>query len=43
MKQILNRTALFFIGNLFLRFLGFILLPVYARYLSPTEYGIFGG
>ena len=42
MKQIINRTALFFIGNLILRFLGFVLLPVYARYLSPSEYGIWG-
>jgi O-antigen/teichoic acid export membrane protein len=42
MKQIISRTALFFLGNLFLRFLGFILLPVYVRYLSPAEYGIWG-
>jgi O-antigen/teichoic acid export membrane protein len=42
MKQIISRTALFFLGNLILRFLGLILLPVYARYLSPDEYGIWG-
>ena len=42
MKQIFGRTALFFLGNLILRFLGLILLPVYARYLSPDEYGIWG-
>jgi len=42
MKQIFGRTALFFLGNLILRFLGLILLPIYARYLSPDEYGIWG-
>lgn len=42
MKQILNRTALFFLGNLILRSIGLILLPIYTRYLSPVEYGIWG-
>lgn len=42
MKQIFGRTALFFLGNLILRFLGLILLPVYVHYLSPDEYGIWG-
>jgi len=42
MKQIFGRTALLFLGNLILRFLGLILPPVDVRYLSPDEHGIWG-
>ncbi len=42
MRQILNRTALFFVGNLILRSIGFVLLPLYTRHLSPADYGIWG-
>ncbi|MEW5938339.1 MAG: hypothetical protein AB1750_01645, partial [Chloroflexota bacterium] len=33
MKRLFQSAFLFFLGNLLLRAIGFLLLPVYARYL----------
>ncbi len=40
MSRLLQDSTLYLIGNLAGRALGFVAIPFYARFLSPTEYGI---
>ena len=40
MGRLLQDSTLYLIGNLAGRALGFLAIPFYARFLSPTEYGI---
>lgn len=39
-SKIIKNTTLYTIGNVLPKAAGFILLPIYTRYLSPEEYGI---
>ena len=40
MGRLLQDSTLYLIGNLAGRALGFLAIPFYSRFLSPTEYGI---
>lgn len=40
-KKTLRQTAIYSLGNLTSKVIGFILLPLYTDYLSVSEYGIF--
>ena len=40
MKRIFVNTSIYTIGNILPKAVGFILLPIYTRYLSPADYGI---
>lgn len=40
MKRIFVNTSIYTIGNILPQAAGFILLPIYTRYLSPADYGI---
>lgn len=40
-KKIFSHSIIYSIGNVFNRFLGFLLLPVYTFYFSPAEFGIY--
>lgn len=39
-KKIFKHGSWYFIGSLLTKATGFFLLPVYTRYLSPTDYGV---
>jgi O-antigen/teichoic acid export membrane protein len=39
-RFLLKHSSVYGIGNLLSKAVGFILLPLYTRYLSPTDYGI---
>ncbi|KPK02989.1 MAG: hypothetical protein AMK71_00305 [Nitrospira bacterium SG8_35_4] len=39
-KKIGKNTAVYSIGNLLNRLIGFVMIPVYTRYLVPSDYGI---
>lgn len=39
-KQLGHETLLYFIGNISIRMVSFLLLPFYTRYLTTSEYGI---
>jgi len=41
MSKILKQTALYSIGEIIPKIIGFVLLPVYTHYLSTKDYGIF--
>src|SRR6516165_9037276 len=36
----LSQSSLYFLSNVARRGLSFFLLPIYTRYLSPSEYGV---
>lgn len=40
MSKIVRNTILYTIGNILPQAVGFLLLPVYTRYLTPSDYGI---
>ena len=40
MKNIFKNTIIYSIGNILPQAAAFLLLPVYAKYLSPSDYGI---
>ena len=40
MSKIIKNTSLYTIGNILPKAAGFILLPIYTRYLTPADYGI---
>lgn len=40
MNKLLKNTILYSIGNILPQAAGFILIPLYTKYLSPEEYGI---
>ena len=40
LQRLAKGTAIYGIGHVLNRFLGFLLLPVFTAYLSPEEYGI---
>ena len=39
-SKIIKNTSLYTIGNILPQAAGFILLPIYTRYLTPADYGI---
>lgn len=40
MSKILKNTVIYSVGQVLPQAIGFLLLPLYIRYLSPTDYGI---
>lgn len=40
MSKIVKNTSLYSLGNILPQAAGFILLPIYTRYLTPADYGI---
>jgi O-antigen/teichoic acid export membrane protein len=40
LKELLRHSALYGLGNLVARIVSVLLLPLYTRYLSPTDYGL---
>ncbi len=41
LRTILKHSSIYSFGILINRIAGFILLPIFARYITPTEYGIY--
>ena len=39
-KQLISKSSIYSIGNIFVKLVAFILIPLYARKLLPAEYGI---
>ena len=42
MRRLLRNTGLYTLGNVLPQAIGFILLPVYTRFLTPEQFGIVG-
>ena len=40
LKRLVKQSAIYGVGSIASPFIGFVLLPVYSRYLTPSEYGI---
>jgi O-antigen/teichoic acid export membrane protein len=40
LKKLLKQSAIYGIGNIVTPFISFVMLPVYARFLTPAEFGI---
>ncbi len=38
----LSHTATYAVGNIARRLVGFVMLPIYTRYLTPADYGVIG-
>jgi len=41
-SSFLGHTATYAVANLARRFVGFVMLPIYTRYLTPADYGVIG-
>lgn len=41
-KRMLKHSSIYAFGNLSRQLVGFVMLPVYTRYLSPADYGVVG-
>ena len=41
LKQLSAQSAIYGLGSLFNTVLGFVLIPLYTRYLSPADYGVY--
>ena len=41
LKQLSKESAIYGMGSLFNVVLGFVLIPLYTRYLSPADYGVY--
>jgi O-antigen/teichoic acid export membrane protein len=39
-RKLLTHSGIYFVGNIMMRAVGFLMLPIYTRYLSPADYGI---
>jgi len=39
-KQVFKNSLFYMISSLLPTFIGFIMLPIYTRYLSPADYGV---
>lgn len=42
MNKFLSRTFLYFLSPFLVRVVSFLLIPIYTRFLTPEEYGIWG-
>ncbi len=40
LKRLIKQSAIYGVGSIASPFIGFVMLPVYARFLTPSEYGI---
>src|SRR4029078_13616733 len=40
LKELLRHSAIYGLGSIVARVLGVLLLPLYTRYLSPSDYGL---
>jgi len=40
--RLIKHSTIYAIGNISRQLIGFIMLPVYTRYLSPADYGVIG-
>lgn len=40
LKRLAGKSIIYGLGQVFLRGIGFFLLPLYTRYLTPAEYGV---
>lgn len=41
-SSFLGHTATYAVANLARRFVGFVMLPIYTRFLTPADYGVIG-
>jgi len=41
-KRLFRRSIVYAVGNVGRQLVGFVMLPVYTRYLSPADYGVVG-
>ena len=41
-RSFLSHTATYAIGNVARRLVGFAMLPIYTRFLTPADYGVIG-
>lgn len=41
-KKMAKHSSIYAIGNISRQLVGFLMLPVYTRYLSPADYGVIG-
>ena len=41
-RSFVSHTATYAIGNVARRFVGFAMLPIYTRFLTPADYGVIG-
>lgn len=41
-QQMIKHSTIYAIGNISRQLVGFIMLPVYTHYLSPSDYGVIG-
>jgi O-antigen/teichoic acid export membrane protein len=39
-RKLLTHSGIYFAGNVMMRAVSFLMLPIYTRYLSPADYGI---
>jgi O-antigen/teichoic acid export membrane protein len=40
LKSILKHTSIYSLGNILQKMIGFVMIPVYTRFLSPADYGV---
>ncbi|MFX0142190.1 MAG: lipopolysaccharide biosynthesis protein, partial [Candidatus Hodarchaeota archaeon] len=40
LKKLLRHSSVYSIGNLLSKAIGFFLIPLYTRYLTPADYGV---
>jgi O-antigen/teichoic acid export membrane protein len=41
-RRLIKHSTIYAIGNISRQLIGFIMLPVYTRYLTPADYGVIG-
>jgi O-antigen/teichoic acid export membrane protein len=39
---LIKHSSIYFLGNILRQLIGFLMLPIYTRYLSPSDYGVIG-
>ena len=40
LKRMMTNSAIYALGDIFVRFSGLLLIPLYTRYLTPEDYGV---
>ena len=40
LKQLARSSVIYGLGNYGVKVVGFLLIPIYTRYLNPSDYGI---
>lgn len=41
-KRMIKHSSIYAVGNISRQLVGFIMLPIYTRYLTPSDYGVIG-